>query len=107
MSWKIGLLRDLHKKHIPGRAVGRVPGIFTVGPFVFVLVGENFAFQDKFRFRRHLDINGLALDEFDRVAEQRTRDVEFIDLHRYLRAGCEVDRGMHADDNGNFEVLPA
>ena len=34
-------------------------------------------------------------------------DVEFVDLHRDLRAGGEIDRRMHADHDRDFEVLPA
>ena len=57
--------------------------------------------------RRHLDINGLAFDKFDRATEQRARDVELVDLHRHLRAGRKVDRRMHTDHDGHFEVLPS
>ena len=40
-------------------------------------------------------------------AEQRAGDVEFVDLARHLGAGREVDRGMHADHDRDFEIAAA
>ena len=97
----------LDDEHVACRTVGRVAGVLAVGTLILEHIGEDFAFQHEFGLRRHLDVDGLAFDEINRLAEQRAGDVELVDLHRDFGSGGEIDRRMHADHDRDLEILLA
>src|ERR1700733_1246138 len=97
----------LDDKDVLGRAKGRVPGVLAVGTFVLVLAGKDLALDHDLRPRRHLDINHLALDQFDRLAKESACNLEFIDLHRYLGGCRDIDRRMNAYNDRDFQITAA
>src|SRR3984957_202694 len=97
----------LDDEDVLGRAKGRVPGILAVGTFVLVLAGQNLALDHDLRLRGHLDINCLALDQFDWLAEERACNLEFVDLHRHFGGCRDVDRRMNTYADRDFQITAA
>lgn len=54
-----------------------------------------------------LEIHGLATDDFDRVLEERARDLEFVVSQPEVVGAREQDCGVIADRYGDLECAPS
>src|SRR5258708_9811497 len=92
------------EKDVLGRTELRVPGILAEWSFLLVLTRQNLALDHDLGLRRDLDIDGFALDQFDRLPEKRPRYLEFVNLHRYFGCGRYIDRRVHTDNDCDLQV---
>ena len=99
--WKIGFLRCVMAVMRADRLQRRrrvVAGVFAERSFHHGLVHVDLELDHHLGGRRHFDVAGLALDEFDRRAAQAARDLPVIGLVVHLHlAGVGQDR-IDADD---------
>src|SRR5688500_2702362 len=61
---------DIEKRLIPRRP--HVAGVLAERTFMLESVGRDFSLEDNLRSRRNLERNGLARDQFNRLAAQRS-----------------------------------
>ena len=57
--------------------------------------------------RRHIEIDGLAFDQFDRRAADGAHDVVFAHALGHRRAGAETERRLPADGERDRHLLGA
>jgi hypothetical protein len=77
-------------------------GVVAKGAFAAQFAELDVAFEDDFSVSGNLEINGFALDDFDRLAAQETGDEILFDLGRSGNDGGESRGRISADGHGNF-----
>ena len=94
------------RRHVEDReALGRrvEAGVVAERPFVRELALVDVSLEHDLRVGRHLEVDGHALDELDRLAAQEARDHQLVDVLRQRRARrvrgdrveTERDRDLH------------
>ncbi len=78
-------------------------GVVAEGAFAAQLAQFHVAFENDLGVGRHFEIDGLALDDLDGLAAQKTRDQKLFDFRRRRHDGGEGCGGIGADGYGNFE----
>ena len=70
MQFTLNTGRVASARHVAGELAERA--------FRFERIGQNFAFDDDLRVRRHFEIDGLAAHQRDRLAPDAARDRELV-----------------------------
>ena len=78
-------------------------GVVAEGAFGAQFAQLDVALQNDLGVGRDLQIDRLALDDFDRPAAQETGDEELLDLGRGGNDGGEGGGGVGADGDGDFQ----
>src|ERR1700722_4853335 len=82
-----------------------VAGPFTEGDFVLTLRGLDVALDHDLRVGRHGHVHGLALDDLEGLAHQRSAQFHFPAGTWHLGHRGQVERGMVPDDDGHRRRL--
>ena len=78
-------------------------GVVAEGAFAAQLAQFDVAFEDDLGVGGDFQIDGLALDDLDRLAAQETGDQELLDLRRRGNDGGKGRGRIGADGHGNFK----
>ncbi len=78
-----------------------IAGVIAERPLAAQLVDVDVAFQHEVGGGRHLEVDGLALDQLDRLAAQKPREQELVDAVRQRGGGGVRQHGIAAQRDGH------